>query len=390
MKLFNSIKKWFGNQENLFYLFLFVLIVPNVVLCFTEPLPLVAKIANVLLPLGCYYLIMTLSRNCGKMLWILFLFVFFGAFQIVLLYLFGQSIIAVDMFLNLATTNSSEAMELLDNLLPALITIVILYIPALILGMISIVRKRMLSVRFIHRERRRAWVVLGAGLVSLGAAFLLDKKYEMTSDLYPVNVCYNVVLAVERNARTLDYEETSKDFTFNAAATHPTEDREIYVLVVGETSRALNWSLYGYDRETNPKLSEVSGLTAFTNVLTQSNTTHKSVPMLMSAVSAENFDSIYHQKGIITAFKEAGFKTAFFSNQRYNNSFIDFFGKEADHCDFIKEDSLTAGQNLSDDYLLALVQEELAKGNRKQFIVLHTYGSHFNYRERYPAEAAFF
>lgn len=147
--------------------------------------------------------------------------------------------------------------------------------------MISIVRKRMLSVRFIRRERRRAWVVLGAGLVSLGAAFLLDKKYEMTSDLYPVNVCYNVVLAVERNARTLDYEETSKDFTFNAATTHPTEDREIYVLVVGETSRALNWSLYGYDRETNPKLSEVSGLTAFTNVLTQSNTTHKSVPMLM-------------------------------------------------------------------------------------------------------------
>ena len=138
------------------------------------------------------------------------------------------------------------------------------------------------------------------------------------------------MLAVERNARTLDYEETSKDFTFNAAATHPAEDREIYVLVVGETSRALNWSLYGYDRETNPKLSEVSGLTAFTNVLTQSNTTHKSVPMLMSAVSAENFDSIYHQKGIITAFKEAGFKTAFFSNQRYNNSFIDFFGKEAD------------------------------------------------------------
>ena len=156
MKLFNSIKKWFGNQENLFYLFLFVLIVPNVVLCFTEPLPLVAKIANVLLPLGCYYLIMTLSRNCGKMLWILFLFVFFGAFQIVLLYLFGQSIIAVDMFLNLATTNSSEAMELLDNLLPALITIVILYIPALILGMISIVRKRTLSVGFIRRERRRA------------------------------------------------------------------------------------------------------------------------------------------------------------------------------------------------------------------------------------------
>ena len=113
MKLFKNIKKWLENQEHLFYLFLFILIVPNIVLCFTEPLSFIAKVCNVLLPFGCYYLLMTLSRNCGKMLWILFLFLFFGAFQIVLLYLFGQSIIAVDMFLNLVTTNSSEAMELL-------------------------------------------------------------------------------------------------------------------------------------------------------------------------------------------------------------------------------------------------------------------------------------
>lgn len=75
--------------------------------------PVVAKVCNLLLPFAFYYLLMTLSRNCGKMFWILFLFIFFGAFQIVLLYLFGQSIIAVDMFLNLVTTNSSEAMELL-------------------------------------------------------------------------------------------------------------------------------------------------------------------------------------------------------------------------------------------------------------------------------------
>ena len=114
MKLFKNIKNWLENQEHLFYLFLFILIVPNLVLCLTEPLPLMAKVCNVLLPFGCYYLLMTLSRNCGKMLWILFLFLFFGAFQIVLLYLFGQSIIAVDMFLNLVTTNSSEALELLE------------------------------------------------------------------------------------------------------------------------------------------------------------------------------------------------------------------------------------------------------------------------------------
>lgn len=390
MRFFNGIKKWVNNQEHLFYLFIFVLIVPNIVLCFTEPWPPAAKVANVLLPLACYYLVMTFSRNCGKMLWILFLFVFFGAFQIVLLYLFGQSIIAVDMFLNLATTNSSEAMELLDNLVPALVIIVVLYIPALIMGMISIVRKRRLSAEFIRRERRRAWILLIAGFISLGTAYGLEKKYDLTSDLYPVNVCYNVYLAFERNAKTLDYAKTSEDFAFHARATHSAGEKEVYVLVVGETSRALNWSLYGYGRETNPQLSKVPHVTVFTDALTQSNTTHKSVPMLMSAVSAEDFNSIYYQKGIITAFKEAGYKTAFFSNQRYNNSFIDFFGKEAERCDFIKEDSLDGNQNCSDDELLRLVEDELNRGDQKLFIVLHTYGSHFNYRERYPSEAAFF
>lgn len=390
MKLFKNIKKWFENQEHLFYLFLIILIMPNIVLCFTEPLPLMAKVSNVLLPLACYYLLMTLSRNCGKMLWILFIFLFFGAFQIVLLYLFGQSIIAVDMFLNLVTTNSSEAMELLDNLLPAIVTVVILYIPALILGMISIIRKRRLSVAFIHRERKRAFILLGISLLTLGGAYWEDSRYELKSDLYPLNVCYNVGLAFQRTALTQNYRHTSKDFTFHAQATHPADKREVYVMVVGETSRALNWQLYGYERETNPLLSRQPGIVAFSKVLTESNTTHKSVPMLMSDITACNFDSIYHQKGIITAFKEAGYQTAFFSNQRYNHSFIDFFGKEADTFDFIKEDSLDSAYNPSDDELLALVAKELSKGNQKQFIVLHTYGSHFNYRERYPSEDAFF
>ena len=46
--------------------------------------------------------------------------------------------------------------------------------------------------------------------------------------------------------------------------------------------------------------------------------------------------------------------------------------------------------NPSDNELLKLVAKELGKGVSRQFIVLHTYGSHFNYKERYPAEQAFF
>ena len=99
-------------------------------------------------------------------------------------------------------------------------------------------------------------------------------------------------------------------------------------MVIGETSRALNWQLYGYERETNPLLSRQTGLIAFPKVLTESNTTHKSVPMLMSDATACNYDSIYHQKGINTPFKEAGIRTAFYSNNPYTQKYNNILGME--------------------------------------------------------------
>lgn len=376
--------------ETFFYFFLFILIFPNMILCYTEPLSLMSKVCNVLLPFGVYYVVMTCSRNFGKTFWILLPFLFLGAFQIVLLFLFGQSVIAVDMFLNLVTTNSGEVMELLDNLTPAIAFVILLYVPALIFATVSIIKKRKLSAVFLSRQRPRALLALLMGILALGITYPVEKNYKMTTDLYPVNVCYNVLLAFQRDAKTHNYYRTSHDFTYRAKASHPSKECEVYVMVIGETARSQNWSLNGYTRPTNPELGKVRGLTSFTQAYTESNTTHKSVPMLLSPITAHDFDSIYYRKSIITAFKEAGFRTAFFSNQSYNNSFIDFFGKEADTWCFLKEQPDNTDRIVYDCELLELVSRELECGDRKLFIVLHTYGSHFNYRERYPAGMAFF
>ena len=126
----------------------------------------------------------------------------------------------------------------------------------------------------------------------------------------------------------------------------------------------------------------------FSDAITQSNTTHKSVPMLLSAASAEDYGRIYREKGIITAFREAGFHTTFISNQRPNHSFIDIFGKEADDWKFIKEE--TERSDMYDEDMLRMVNDILDKKRAKELIVLHTYGSHFNYRERYRRSEAVF
>lgn len=390
MKRFKEIIQWCGEPKRLFVLYIIALAIPNAVLFFTEQqMPLLARVCNIVLPVSVYWLVMTLGRKPGKTIWILFPFVFFAAFQLVLLYLFGRSIIAVDMFLNLATTNSGEAMELLDNLLPAVIGVFVVYIPVLVLGGLSWARKKKLDIAFIRRQRKYALAGIGAGVLLTLISYGTNREYAVKIDMYPANVCYNLVLAGERATETARYAETSKDFTFHATPTHDAEHPEVYVLVIGETARACNFGVYGYGRDTTPLLGKTEGLVVFTDVLTQSNTTHKSVPMLLSAASAENYDCIYGQKGIVTAFKEAGFHTAFFSNQRPNHSFIDFFGMEADDWNFIKEDAPEEA-NISDDELLKLVREELQAGHHKLFIVLHTYGSHFNYKERYPQSLSVF
>ena len=97
------------------------LLLPNIALCFTERLSFGAGCVNVLLPLALYMWFFSIARCPGKMVWWAFIFIFFAAFQLVLLYLFGTGVIAVDMFLNLVTTNAGEAMELLDNLAPAVV-----------------------------------------------------------------------------------------------------------------------------------------------------------------------------------------------------------------------------------------------------------------------------
>ena len=390
MKHFKEFIQWCCEPQRLFVLFIVVLAIPNVALFFTEQqMTLWARICNVILPVSVYWLIMTLERKPGKTIWILFPFVFFAAFQLVLLYLFGRSIIAVDMFLNLTTTNSGEALELLDNLLPAVIGVFVVYIPALVLGGFSWARGNQLEYSFIRSQRKYALAGIVAGALLTVICYATQRDYQVKIEMYPANVCYNLVLAAERAGETAGYAETSRDFTFNASAAHDENSREVYVLVIGETARACNFGLYGYERNTTPLLDKMEGVVTFTDVLTQSNTTHKSVPMLLSAASAEDYDCLYRQKGIITAFKEAGFHTAFFSNQLPNHSFIDFLGMEADDWKFIKKDA-PKGANISDDELLFLVEKELKAGHQKLFIVLHAYGSHFNYKERYPESMSVF
>ena len=363
-------------------LFLFVLILPNLVLSYTEQLTWGGRIANVVMPLAAYWLVLTLSKNVGRTVLFLLPVLFLGAFQMVLTYLYGRGPIAVDMWLNLVTTNSGEVGELLSQLLPAIVWVVVIYVPTLLLAAVLWVRKRYLDIKFIKCQRMPALSATALALL-LTALFSAFTPYKPTTDMFPLNAVCNFGMAFSRQAVSVRYKEASKNFKYYAKCSFHDKVPETVVLVIGETSRADNWQLYGYARPTNPVLSRTPGLTVFTDYMSESNTTHKSVPILLSLADANDYEILYRTKGIMQAYREAGYHTVFLSNQQRNHSFIDFLGEQADDCLFLRDSS---SDNVFDTDLLQPLQQRLEKHRGERlFVVLHTYGSHFSYVDRYPA-----
>lgn len=369
-----------------FFIYLAILILPNLILCLTEMMPLAGKTALVLLPLGVYWSCLSLSPRLSRTMWWMFPVLFLGAFNIVLSYLFGRGVIAVDMWLNIATSSPGEMGEMLTQIYPAVMAVVVIYIPTLIYATIDIQRRTRLPHSFLRIQRR-----IGTTIVLVSLPFAISAihggTWTIRKDLFPVNVCYNMRLAFVRQVHSARYLSRSAGFTFDAHATDTAQVPKVVVLVIGETSRAINWQQAGYTRETTPLLSATPGITFYTDCMSQSNTTHKSVPILLSPATADTYDVLYHSKGLAAAYHEAGYRTAFVSNEPRNKSFTDYLGEQADEAIFLRDKYSGAPM---DSMLLPEVERILAEADDNLLLIIHTYGSHSTYSDRYlPSHSHF-
>lgn len=358
------------------------LFLPIAILTYTEHNPFWIAITAILLPMGFYMMFSSLSKRSGVMVLWSIPFIFFSAFQIVLSYLFGESIIAADMFLNVLTTNPGEATELLSNIYPSVILVVLIYIPLLVIAYLHIRRK----VKLSDVVRRRLFVSGGSAFV-LGLCTLFfgcwgEIRHVLRDEVFPVNVSYNLGLSISETIKISNYEQSSAGFKFNVVRTHTPAQREVYVLYIGEASRADSWSLYGAERETNPRLSQLEEINVYSSITTQSNTTHKSVPMILSSIHTSEHEELYRRKGVLSLFNEAGFTTYFISNQSPQGAMIDKLAAQADFVEYLDDPRL--------DMQLVERMNKIIKSSPsdKIFIVLHSYGSHFSYHQRYPREFA--
>jgi glucan phosphoethanolaminetransferase (alkaline phosphatase superfamily) len=183
--------------------------------------------------------------------------------------------------------------------------------------------------------------------------------------------------------------DTNRAFRFGAVQGGEGDARRTIVLVIGESSRYDRWGLNGYVRDTTPLLRSEPNLVSLSDVVTSVSATRLSVPVLVSRKPAlDSLKAGFSEKSFVSAFREAGYKTWWVSNQMSFGKFdtpVSVFAKEADVVQFQNLGSYKQRSSY-DEVLLKPLVAALQDPAPKKLIVLHTLGSHWNYSHRHPRE----
>lgn len=221
--------------------------------------------------------------------------------------------------------------------------------------------------------------------------FLVEEKNSLVQELkktYPLGILISFFDLYQEQTKINTAFAKHQRFTFQAAPSSTLVNKQLVVLVIGETSRRANWQLNGYAKQTNPLLSAQANVVNFTEMLSVSNATRTSIPMLLTRKPAEQvYNYNFAEKSVISAFKEAGFDTYWISTQQkfgaYDTS-TSVYAKEADDIIFLNKTNYS-NQGETDEVVLPVFNKILDSQAQKTLVVIHTLGSHFDYSHRYPS-----
>ncbi len=341
------------------------------------------SVSFLLIPLVFFY------RNIRVYLYVL-------SVWIVLSPLFIYSIVLYDvrpgynLFFWILQTNPAEAKELSQSYIPMYIVFTLLYL------FIYLYAVKKLPFTKIPFQLALAGSLLG--LLNVGYLYYKkvyqqnEDKYQFLDRYYPVSVVGGFMEAysfIQTNNL-----EGSKGFSFHAFKKDSLATRQLNVLVIGEASRYASWQLNGCSKPTSPRLMQRENLIVFPYAVAGCHNTTFSVPQIITRANPDEMDLRFKEKSILSAFKDAGFKTVWLSNQSDKEIFYSgitlLHAKTADVSIFSSTYSPLFDEFGYDGRLLPLVDSILNSSKENLFIVVHTIGSHWNYAHRYPKKFDYF
>ena len=248
---------------------------------------------------------------------------------------------------------------------------------------------------------------LGVGLLGLLVALaMLWISFQDVASLmrnhktlrYMINP-FNTVYAVARVSvgRAAQAQQTLQPVGMDAHLVSPGDSVDtspLIVLVVGETARAANFGLGGYERDTTPLLKQLQSegdLVYFSNVSSCGTNTQTSVPCMFSPQGRETFDGgDTHQENLLDVLQRAGLAVLWLDNQSGCKGVCD----RVPHAQVSEQPvaGLCDGGECLDEAMLSGLDARIAaldpeRRARGVLLVMHQMGSHGPaYHKRAPED----
>ncbi|MFJ2286550.1 phosphoethanolamine transferase [Pseudomonas iridis] len=307
-------------------------------------------------------------------------------------YFMSQYGVLIDagMLRNFAETNVTEVRDLLSLKLLAYI-VFLGVVPSWILWKVPVDYRRW------HRELFSKVIVSFASVAVIGGVALANYQglsslfrnhHELRLMLVPSNYIGASAGYLREQVASAQQpfvkigEDAQRDV---ALQNHPR--KSLTVLVVGESARAENFGILGYDRDTTPTLDKEAGLIAFTDVHSCGTETAVSVPCMFSNMGRKNYDAskAKNEEGLLDVLKRAGIDVIWRDNQSGCKDTCNRVTVQ--NVSNLKDPTLCANSECRDEILLQGLQGFIDHLDKDTVLVLHQMGSHGpEYFKRYPKE----
>ena len=291
-----------------------------------------------------------------------------------------------DMIQNIFETNQSEAFAYVNA--PIIIWVILTgLLPAALIFFVKIeyastwykgIAQRLLSMFF-------SLVIVGiiAALYYQDYASIGRNNQTLNREIVPANFMYSTSKYLYRRymAEPIPFVTLGDDATRVTKKDKPT----LMFLVVGETARGKNFSMNGYEKDTNPFTSKSGGVISFNDVRSCGTATAVSVPCMFSNMGRKEFDDnlARNSEGLLDVLQKTGVSIFWKENDggckgvcdRVSNIEI----KPKDYPKFCDKNTCY------DEVVLQDLDSEIAQMKGDKLVGFHLIGSHGpTYYKRYP------
>lgn len=291
------------------------------------------------------------------------------------------------MLRNVLSTEVKESRELVDR---DLVLHVAAYagLPLLLLWRVRLELRPLMRAALI---RFAALTVMG--LVTAGAVLLVFQDFsalvrnrkEVRYLVTPANLVYSTARVLTAGSGHAGVHRLVVGADARLSIAGRTRAKPVlFVMVVGETARAANWGLNGYERQTTPRLAQLDVIN-FGSVKSCGTDTETSVPCMFSAIGRRAYDEdrIRNSDSLLQLLRRAGFRILWRDNNTGCKGVCADFGEErVDRHPSVGE---CDADRCLDEVLLHGMASIAGDNRGNLFVVLHQIGNHGPaYFKRYP------